>query len=97
MFQIFQESKIWVILLERAQLDTEMSSVGSKKLTWFKVQQKLILRVGKLKIQETFKWNIEKSHLARTLDSYYGQYDEEAVICTLKGDQASLEKRFKTP
>ena len=51
----------------------------------------------KLKIQETFKWNIEKSHLARTLDSYYGQYDEEAVICTLKGDQASLEKRFKTP
>ena len=48
----------------------------------------------KLKIQETFKWNIEKSHLARTLDSYYGQYDEEAVICTLKGDQASLEKSF---
>ena len=51
----------------------------------------------KLKIQETFKWNIEKSHLARTLDSYYGQYDEEAVICTLKGDQASLEKSFKKP
>ena len=42
-----------------------------------------------MKIQETFKLNIEKSHLARTLDSYYGQYDEEAVICTLKGDQAS--------
>ena len=50
-----------------------------------------------MKIQETFKWNIEKSHLARTLDSYYGQYDEEAVICTLKGDQASLEKSFKKP
>ena len=50
-----------------------------------------------MKIQETFKWNIEKSHLARTLDSYYGQYDEEAVICTLKGDQASLEKSFKMP
>ena len=66
-----------------------MGSVGSKKL---KVQQNLILRVGKLKIQETLKSNIEKSHLARTLDSYYGQYDEEAVICTLKGDQASSKE-----
>ena len=30
---------------------------------------------------------IDNTSTSLSLDSYYGQYDDDAVICTLKGDQ----------